>query len=173
MEKVLGAILYGCAVLIRIGSIYFVIKWPLVGWAIIFLVDTIDYFFAIHAGLTFKRYQYIDKSLDLLNDLYLVIGAFVIGLPYFFIYIVLFIIRIIGEVLYLKTRSDKFLVMFPNVIEFFFPLQILLSTWNPIFVLASALGIKMAHEYLLHVKHWVDPISRAYIRNHPEHERKI
>ncbi len=172
MIRNLFIVLYSLIIVFRILSLYLIINFPLLGWVLIFLVDTEDYFFALRTGLTFRQYQFIDKMLDMLNMLYLVIGAYFIGLAYPLFYLLLFGLRLVGELLYWRTKEDKYLFVFPNVIEFLFPLQILLN-WNITIIFMVALVAKLGHEYLVHIYHWIDPISLKYIREHPEHQRRI
>lgn len=171
MNKIFYLVLYLIAIIVRLASLLVIIKFPLIGWLLIFIVDSADYLFALRSGLNFKQYQNIDKSLDLLNDFYLIIAAIVNHFAYVNIYFFLFFFRVIGELIYFKTRKEIFLVFFPNVIEYFFPLQILFS-WSLPGLLLGALVLKMPHEWLVHIAHW-DPGNRDYVKKHPEFGVKL
>ncbi len=162
---------YILAAIVRILSLLVIIKWPLAGWFIIFFVDTIDYFFALRGGLTYAQYQLVDKSLDILNRFYFVVPAIIFSWPVRDLFLLLFLYRLIGDFLYFMNKSEKYFFLFPNLLEFLLPTYIL---FNHDFLLSLAVSIplKLAHEYGLHIKNLVDPISESYIRQHPEHNRE-
>ena len=163
-------VFYIFAGIVRVLSVIAIIKWPLGGWLLIFFVDTVDYFFALRGGLTFAQYQSIDKSLDILNRFYFVVPALVFNWPVRDLFIILFFYRLVGDFMYFKNKAEKYFFLFPNVLEFLLPAYIIFNH-NLLLSLAIAVPLKLAHEYGLHIKNFIDPTSRNYISNHPEHER--
>lgn len=161
---------YVFAAIVRILSLLVIIKWPMYGWFIIFFVDTIDYFFALRGGLTYAQYQLVDKSLDILNRFYFVVPAIIFSWPVRDLFLLLFLYRLIGDFLYFKNKSEKYFLLFPNILEFLLPAYILLHH-DLLLSLAVSIPLKLAHEYGLHIKNLIDPISESYIRQHPEHNR--
>lgn len=180
MSKDIHKLIYVSGVAFRIFSIFLFILNPPLAWTLVFLVDTIDYGFALRAGFTYRQYQYVDKSLDVLSRIYFVFTAYYFNWAFTYLFLILFIVRLVGDAIYLFTKSEKYMFFFPNIIEFFFPLYILymylLSGKTPnlasvlIIVFLSAV-FKLFHEYLLHIRYWIDPVSLRYVKKHPEHGR--
>lgn len=164
-ESTLFKFLYGLDIGVRVLVLPIILYFPLWGWLIIFLLDTFDYALALRANINFKRYQIIDKSLDLLNMFYLIMVSFWFGNVIFSLFCSLFLLRCTGHILYMITKKDVYLLIFPNFIEFLFPLY-LLSTSLQISIFGTLL-LKIPHEFLLHKMHWIDPISKKYLRKHP------
>jgi len=157
---------------IRVFAIAVIMKFPFGGWLIIFLIDTFDYYPALRTGITYSRYQQIDKSLDILNRLYFVLPAYFFSWPHKHLFLVLFLYRLVGEFFFFKVKSERYLFFFPNLLEFLFPAYIIFSE-NFVLALIVALPLKLIHEYGLHIKGMVDPWSKSYITAHPEHQRKF
>lgn len=163
--------LYTVVILIRILSVLVIFRWPLLGWLVIFITDTSDYFFALRAGFTYAKYEFIDKSLDILNRAYFVVPAFTFFWPDRYVFLFLFFYRLIGDVLYFRSGKEKHFFFFPNILEFLLPAYIIFNH-NLLLSLAISVPLKLVHEYGLHLKNYVDPVSRAYILKHPEHNRE-
>lgn len=167
--------IYILVVAIRIGSLAIFLIDPLIAWLIAFILDTSDYVFALRSGLTYRQYQNIDKSLDLLSRVYFVVSAFFFGWPHAWLFVALFLLRLIGDILYFKTRREVWFFFFPNVIEFFFPLYILIlpapSVESILLIFIVSLVVKLLHEHLTHIYRFIDPVSKTYIAKHPEHQR--
>jgi len=161
-----------------INIILFLIN-PLLGWLIGFIIDTLDYAAALRGGIKYLNYQKIDKTFDILFLIYILISAFYFHFPDLWIFVLFFILRLIGSLLFYLTKSAKYLIYFPNVLEFFFPIYIVYLHQNidnkliVIILLIICLIIKLGHEYLLHSRYYIDRFSLAYIKNHPEHGRDI
>jgi hypothetical protein len=171
MAKLLcGLYLLSC--FIRVGAIIPLFYSPFWGWLLIVFIDTFDYNLPLFGGMTWPKYQKIDKSLDILNRSYLLLSAYLIFPSMVFAVCAgFFVFRLIGDVLYFFTKSEKYLFFFPNFIEFFYIAYIL--TGGIFISLAYVVPLKLAHEYLVHIRGWVDPILKKYIINHPEHLRKM
>jgi hypothetical protein len=170
-------LIYGFVIVIRALSLPFFLVNPLAAWLFTLFLDTFDYSFALRSGLTYKKYQNIDKILDLLSRVYFVIAAYFFAWDHAYLFLALFLLRLIGDYLYFKLRSEKFFFIFPNVIEYFFPLYILFlpdpTGQTVVFLLIVATLMKLGHEYWIHINKWIDPVSKAYIKRHPEHRREI
>ena len=165
-------IFYALTCLIRIGVIIPLLYSPVLGWFIIIFIDGFDYNLPLFSGVTYPKYQKIDKSLDILNRSYLLISAYLIFPWWIFVISAgFFVFRIIGDTLYFLTRSEKYFFIFPNFLEFFYIVYLL--TGGIFISLASAVPLKLFHEYAIHINGWVDPILKKYIKNHPEHLRKV
>lgn len=179
MQK-LYALGYGLDIVVRmIFSIIFLFL-PFTAWFFTTVIDTLDYGIALRSGLTFAQYQFIDKLLDVLSRIFLVIGAFYLNMELMWLFLGLVIYRGIGDVLYSITHKERYFIFFPNIIEHFFPLALIymslittLNMWIVAILLLTAICTKMTHEYFLHAKTYIDPFSLHYLKQHPEHGRKI
>jgi len=169
-------------VLLRILLFPLFLSIPLFAWAISYFLDLVDYGAALRGGITYRTYQSADKILDVIFRIYMLISVYYLQFPFAWIFLVLFFIRSLGDVLYFKTRNERHYFLFPNVMEFFYPLYLLWlafgrATPYSFTLLGGCLFIsivfKIVHEYALHIHNWIDPLSLTYIKDHPEHGRAL
>ncbi len=104
-------------------------------------------------------YQKIDKALDF----YWYSVAFVFGLQtqFWLFFLVFFVVRLAGEILFYLKNDRKIFFYFPNLFENFFFFYIItlklpsLTSWleGPLFwvTLFVLAGLKLVQEYLAHV----------------------
>lgn len=86
-------------------------------WTVAFdYVDAIVWLHTLH--ISKAQYQYVDKILDFVYFLVML----VIGSQYgvFFPLVVLFVYRLIGQVIFMKNQDVRTFVFFPNVFELLF-----------------------------------------------------
>ena len=168
-------IVYYVSTFIRIFSLVFFFIDPLLGWGVCFLLDAFDYTFSLRFMSSYDEYQNIDKVLDLLSRVYLVFIAYFFSWPYIWIFVLLFLLRLIGDIFYFCTRKEEYFFYFPNIIEFFFPLFILIlpsiSGKKVVFILIISTIAKIVQEYVAHIKKWVNPLNLKYLEENPECER--
>jgi hypothetical protein len=172
LNKKLFQLLYLLSCLLRIFAIFILLASPVLGWIILTFIDTVDYALALRAGLTWPKYQAIDKALDALNRVYFVLVFYLLA-PNIIFYtsLAFLLIRGLGDILYFLKHQEKYYFFFPNVLEYFFIVYFL--TYDIYLSLIISVPIKVAHEYFVHIKRWIDPISLKYLKNHPEHKRAI
>ncbi len=125
------------------------------------LADLFDSFFYRNAGFTLKRYQLIDKSLDLYWYTFSLIYAYG-HLQFFPFLLVLYLFRLVGQIVFFIKKDHEVLLFFPNFFEFFFLLLIfvgkyrdlayLISPNNLPRTLAILFSAKILEEILLHTK---------------------
>jgi hypothetical protein len=172
-------IIYILLVLFRVLSFLIFPKFPLATWILVFIADIRDYRYAIRAGLTFKQYQYTDKTVDFLTRIYFVHAAYALNWGHASLFLVLLIFRGVGDLLYLLTKSEKHMFYFPNIIEFFFLGYIFYlkhlpqTTETIVWLLVISTVLKILHEWWLHVYEWIDKDSLAFLKKHPGHKRQI
>lgn len=173
MSKTFYLYLYITLLLARLLSIFTFVQFPIITAVYVYFLDLFDYGAAIRANFDFAKYSVLDKSLDLITRFYMLYAGYVLGGP-FMILLVMVLYRLIGDIGLALTHNRKFLFLFPNFIEFFFPLYVIYVRYFPgdlkilgIF-LAISIALKMLNEYLLHVKNWIDPVSLAYLKKHPK-----
>ena len=146
--------------------------YPLAGWLILTALDTWDYGISLRAGIDFKKYQIFDKSLDLWFNVFMLLSAWYYQWPNSSIFLALFLLRFLGEMFLLLTHKRIFLLYFPNIIHFFYPLYLvylylLQDKYNNNLVLLILLVVaalpKLFEEYLLHYKNYIDHNSDNYL----------
>jgi len=167
----------------RIFLVFFIFKWPLpVAIAELFL-DNIDSGVAYKSGMRWPSYTRYDKSIDLWWYLFILIFSF--NKIIFPMILVLFIVRFVGQVLTLITRDERYLFWFPNILENYFILYLVVITFSPnliyyfsgnfiIFPLLLSFISKMPQEYILHMnsplygggKNWSKAMKQALGRQH-------
>lgn len=155
----------GQLVAIMIRSVFapIILKLPLLGGILAIVLDYYDLniiSYLNHGNL--DNYQLIDKVLD---EYYLSLEAYVAvrwtNRLARFAAIILFTVRLLGFVIFLFSRNAIFLVIFPNVFEFFFLFYLVFKVIfkkDPITSIPRLLIIivmltipKIIHEYFLHV----------------------
>lgn len=170
---------YWILVIARLLTFLTVVRWPVSTWLVMYLLDFVDYTAALRAGLTFTTYEWVDKTVDVITRFYLAWAGFILGGPYW-ILLAMVLFRLVGDVGLALTRNRTYLVMFPNLIEYFFPLYViyLYSYQGNTLILISFIVIstivKVIHEYVMHVTDWIDPVNLAYLKRHRrQHDRQL
>ncbi|HLD03951.1 MAG TPA: hypothetical protein VJC17_04220 [Candidatus Dojkabacteria bacterium] len=158
----------------RFVGVAILFVFPLPGWLILSALDIWDYGVSLRAGIDFKKYQYFDKSLDLWFNLFMLLSAWYYQWPHSSVFLFLFLLRFLGELFLLITHKRIYLLYFPNIIHFFFPLYIiylylLQDKFNNnlvlLVLLVVATLIKLFEEYQLHYKNYIDGNSAKYLKN--------
>lgn len=167
VPKNIARAVYLVDIVVRLSLILVVLRYPLLGALLILLIDAADYEIAVSAGLTYIQYQLVDKTLDQINVLYLTISSFILDLPIKYLILGLFSYRLIGQIFFFLTHKEKHFVLFPNLVDFLFPLY--LVTNSLALSLIISLPLKLIQEYMLHVRHYIDPFAMLFVRAHPEH----
>lgn len=143
-----------------------IFRWPLAGALLAIVADTVDVLmFDVFGFPGFIEYHQIDKILD---SYYLAIELIVLQqwstVPRVTAS-ALFAYRMIGVVVFEVTDERAVLLLFPNVFEWFFLLQLWLLRFRPAYILtpqraamwtAVLLVPKLAQEYLLHYSRVLD-----------------
>ena len=147
--------------IIRIAGSLFTLKWAFFGSIFAVLVDLSDLFWQDYLDMGgIRNYQALDKILDLF---YMSIFLFVaLRWKNFLskIAIFLFIFRLVGLLIFEITQERIFLLIFPNVFEFWFILVSGLKLFlkektvlKPKIIIGSLVfsaGLKIFHEWVLH-----------------------
>ncbi len=179
MYKLFFKLAYSVIILIRIFIFPLFLTQPLLAWLITFVLDAFDYSFALRSGARYITYQMIDKVLDLLFVFYMVLAVWYTNYQLLWLFVAYFVLRIIGSIFFEVTKNSKYLIYYPNLLEFFFPLYIISQTVfanDTTFITISfvvAYFAKMVQEEVAHNRYYLDPVSLAYIKKHPEHQRDI
>lgn len=143
-----------------------IFRWPLAGALLAIAADTVDILiFDVFGFPGFIEYHQVDKLLD---SYYLAI-EFIVAQRWGAVpratASALFAYRMIGVVAFEVTDTRALLLVFPNVFEWFFLLQVWLLRFRPAYVLtpqraaawvAVLLVPKLAQEYLLHYSRVLD-----------------
>jgi hypothetical protein len=147
-------------ILIRLLVPWLALRWQFWGAVIAVLCDVLDVVFVTILGMgDFSNYSAIDKALD-----WYMFGVFaIVSLRWEKLarntYLALFGWRTIGVVLFEITQIRWLLLIFPNLVEFWYFAWAVRNKWMPHFELTKKrlfiiLGIllipKMAQEYFLH-----------------------
>ncbi len=146
----------------RIVAPFFIWQSPFwVTIAMIFLdgTDVITFRFAFSSKRS-KLYQTIDKALD--YYMYLFLLAYATSTNFFLLLLTLFLARTAGTIIYFIKKDRRIFMLFPNIFENVFIIVVAALTFptlaplteGPNFYLALALAtvLKLAQEYIIHVK---------------------
>ena len=130
-----------------------------------------DVFRRAFSSMRNNIYQLIDKSLDLYG--YCFALAFAVSSPLFTVFLLLFLWRLVGLLVFLFQRDRKIFVFFPNVFELFFLLYALTLTFPSLkmllegnyfwFTLLWLTVFKIIWEYLLHVSHFFTSVYEQFV----------
>ncbi len=134
--------------ILRFIGVLFLGLYPIPAYLFCSFLDIIDGQVAYEAGLTWRQYCRYDKLLD--YWLYIGILLYSYHLTIFPIILVLFVIRSIGQIIFLNTNKDKYLFWFPNILERFFVLYLIVGG-HEIILLIIAILITIPHEYIFHI----------------------
>lgn len=100
---------------------------PLWGFVAVTLLDWLDSYILIHrVGFTRKQYQQFDKVVDWASQVVMVVMGSMQGFAA--VMITLSVYRLIGHLVFIKTGSTKYFVLFPNFIEVAFLWWVALPT---------------------------------------------
>lgn len=161
-------------IVLRILAPVLILRWPLVGVAVSFLADGIDYAIIGQSWVGAHDYQYLDKFLDV----YMIAFAWVASRRWLdrrarLLAAWLFFFRLAGVLLFFISREEYVLFLFPNLfLDFFILYQ--LYVWisrhsnfihgrgDGIAVVVVVLIPKLINEYYLHVYH-VMPMALPHV----------
>lgn len=150
--------MYYFVVLLRILVAPLIFIWPLLSIIVSFFLDLIDGDFA-YKVVSKKLYQIIDKNLDLWWFINIMIYSY-INYPDYKIYLlILFIYRVVGQLIYYVSGNRKILLLFPNFFGWVFFLIFLGKNYYPLIItgqtfyliLLVIFFVKIFHEWFLHV----------------------
>jgi hypothetical protein len=146
-----------------------VLRWAFAGAVIAIAVDLSDLFIRDLVDLGgIPDYQSFDKWLDQVYMVtFLVVALRWRGVPRT-VAVVLFAYRLVGFGVFELTEARWVLFVFPNVFEFWFLFVAGSMRWwsgfaytgrNTAVALVVLAGLKLAHEYVVHVGRWLDGFS--------------
>lgn len=151
-------------ILLRFIIPLLIFRRPLLGGVASILIDAFDANIVHLMGGAFPNYQQIDKFLDT----YYLFLEFVVSLAWHHkiakqTSVILFLYRVVGVVLFEVTNARVFLLLFPNLFEYFFLFFLVFKrryfdsnkahSWSKVILILVLLYIlKLPQEYLLHYK---------------------
>lgn len=150
--------LYILIIILRIIFAPLIFVWPLLSIIVSFFLDLIDADFAYKA-VSKRLYQIIDKNLDLWWSINIIVYSY-INYPGYKIYLlILFIYRLVGQLIYYFSGNRGILLFFPNFFEWVFFLIFLGKNYYPSIITGQAFYLillviffaKIFHEWFLHV----------------------
>lgn len=125
------------------------------------LLDLVDGDLAAFGGLRRMTYQIADKLLDFWESLFTLIYSYITLFPHIEVLIGLFVFRLLGVGLFLASKKEYYLVIFPNFYNLLFLLVFashLFPRINVLFsgnawygMLALIAVLKIIQEYLIHI----------------------
>lgn len=146
--------------ILRVFTPLLIFRYPIYSTLITFMLDSVDSVFYRQAGISRKKYQPIDKFLDLYWYSISLIYAFKAGLPFLGVLITLYLVRLLGKLFFYKTRNENYLILFPNFYEnlFIFVLftisfpkySFLLEGKGLMYSLLFLFGTKLIQEFIAH-----------------------
>ncbi len=153
--------IYILSLLLRIGTAPLIFWFPLPAILLSFFLDGIDGEFASRKALTLAEYEYYDKALDLwwYTNAVLFSSFYFSDSPFIkYFLLLLFVYRLIGEVIFFKLNTRRILFWFPNFFEFFF-VYFFIARYLPILweqpwvsvISISLVGGKLFQEWWLHI----------------------
>ncbi len=140
--------LYFFIILLRILSAPLIFILPLQSIILSVFLDIIDGDFACKV-VTKKNYQLIDKNLDLWWFINILIYSFINYPNYKTYLLILFLYRLIGQLIFYFNHNRKVLMFFPNFFEWIFFLIFFGKNYYP-FTLIVFLA-KILQEWFLHI----------------------
>ena len=150
--------MYYFVVLLRILVAPLIFIWPLLSIIVSFFLDLIDADFA-HKVVSKKLYQIIDKNLDLWWFINIMIYSYTNYPDYKIYLLILFIYRVLGQLIYYVSGNRGVFLFFPNFFEWVFFLIFLGKNYYPsiiagqtfYLILLAIFFVKIFQEWFLHV----------------------
>ncbi len=112
-------------IMVRVLSALYILIDPFWGFMLYLFFDFVDGYLFAKPGLSTKHYMQLDRPLDWLG--YLTMLIVVSGTQLFPFFLILLFIRLIGQIFYMKTGDTKYYIVFPNYYEAFYFWFILLA----------------------------------------------
>lgn len=145
--------------------IFFDVFW---GYFFTLLFDYLDsYFLRQKAKVNWNTYQIVDKAIDLVPYSVMLIVSLHYGV--FGFLLVLFVYRLIGEILFFTTKKTWYLVLFPNFFNISFGLFIVLQEIGINFRVVSIKHLVLllfVFFFQLYLEVWLHYIWPKYIKGH-------
>lgn len=149
--------MYYLIFLLRIFVALLIFVWPLLSIILSVFLDLIDADFAYRV-MSKKLYQFIDKNLDLWWYINIIIYSFFYYPDYKTYLLILFIYRLIGQLIYYFNRNRRTLLFFPNFFEWIFILIFFGENYFPsilkdetyLIISLTIFIIKIFQEWFLH-----------------------
>lgn len=120
---------YILAVLVmRISGYIFMLFYPFEGLILSLFFDCLDQYFFAWGNIGKEHYHKWDKPIDYLE--YPIILYLCLDTQVFPVIIILFAYRTIGHVLYYFRKDDKIFILFPNILEYYFLVYLVITRFN-------------------------------------------
>lgn len=151
-----------------------------------FLLDWADSELFKRASFLWRRYAIYDKILDYYWYLFILAYIFLYEIPSRETFLILFLFRSIGQILFFLTKKEQYFFLFPNIFEilfYFYLLSLLFPKLHPymyfpkiIFPLLAITPMVLVREYIAHIKKmnlsWFFTGKTTYWRNEKKNKGK-
>ncbi len=134
--------------------------WPLTSIIVSFLLDVIDIEFASRGVTTLHEYENIDKIFDLWWYVLSLLYSYFKLNQWFGFLLILFLFRLVGDIIFFLKGDRKILMFFPNFFEnsfflfffsnYFYGINFLIKPENLYFSLILIFMIKIVQEWWVH-----------------------
>ena len=169
-KKKFFRVLVPISILTRLTSPFIIFSNPLVAVVLCTFFDMTDSTLYRQSSYTKKKYQPIDKTLDFWWYGVSLVYAINANLPFLNLIILLFTIRLIGQLVFYFTRNEIYYILFPNFYEHFLVFIIILESFpkynylvNPNFFVKTLLVIFVAKIVQELIAHKYDLLYYPYI----------
>lgn len=143
-----------------LGPVIFISVW--LASLFTFLLDWVDGEFFKRAGYPRRQYSFYDKLLDYYWYIFILIYIFLANVPSKNVFLILFLFRSLGQMLFVLTKKEFYFIFFPNIFEIFFYFYLLTLVFpglkplmffpKIIYPLTVILFGVLIREYILHIK---------------------
>jgi len=144
--------LYFSCVALRIILAPLIFLFPIPIIFILFFLDAIDVEFASRKVLTLNQYEKYDKALDLWWYINALVYSYFYLNTYFIFLFILFIYRLVGDILFFSKGQRKILVFFPNFFENVFFLVFFSLHFNQLSFLLNGINFYIALFFVCLIK---------------------
>lgn len=141
-------------IITRVLACLFIPFFPLEGMLLNIIFDCTDWVILGMGNLPINFYHVLDKPLDMLGYVILIIPL--INTPIFLIYILLLLYRFIGQLIVNYTKNRRWFMLFPNIGEYIVLIYFINLRLNlnldifSINILLPIIAFKLIHEYFIH-----------------------
>jgi len=153
----LWRIIFTIIIICRLVSPIIILFKPIFGFILVTFFDWIDFSPFLANKFNIKAYHFYDKGLDFYS--YIFMSIYFLASKTFFVFLILLIARLVGDLLFLKKNNRILFLFFPNLIEPLFLALLIqdhyqINFWLALIILVT---LKLVQEYYLYWTEHVKP----------------
>jgi len=136
---------------------------------LLLLYDNIDFTLSVFGKVTYREYTLIDKTVDALNRTYFLLAAYIFHWEYFWLLLLLYLFRLVGDFITYKKANLTLWVIFADYFQTYFFILLFLKTFSIypdpltlLLLLITGAFFILTLELVLHYYLWIGPFEYIF-----------